>query len=48
MANIFQRIFNHLARGGTSEEWLRRERAREERTRRIAEEQARREQERGP
>ena len=46
MAHIFQRIFHRLVCGGTSEERLRRERVREERTRWIAQELARREQER--
>jgi hypothetical protein len=46
VANIFQHIFNRLARRGTSEEWLRRERVSKESNRRFAEEQARREQER--
>ncbi len=46
MAHIFQRIVNRLAHRGTSKEWLRRECVREEDNRRIALEQARREQER--
>jgi hypothetical protein len=46
VAHIFQHMFNRLARRGTSEEWRRRERVREGGNRRMAEEQARREQER--
>jgi hypothetical protein len=46
VAHIFQHMFNRLARRGLSEEWLCRERVREGGNRRMAEEQARREQER--